>query len=106
MTFPSFPTGSTIRANATLDDLLNRYHWAVAEADSEAFLPAATRQFPHWASDWFEYAVMARALENLPAAPDLKADEEARLIERMRAAAARVLAERNEQSTRNAGDYF
>jgi hypothetical protein len=88
MTFPSFPTGSTIRTDATLDDLLDWYHWAVAEADGEAFLLTATRQFPHWASDLFDHAVMARAVENLPAAPDLNANEEARLIEHTRSAAA------------------
>jgi hypothetical protein len=92
MTFPSFPTGSTIRADATLDDLLNWYHWAVADgADSEAYLLAAMRQFPQWASDLFEHAVMARAVENLPDAPDLSAEEEARLMARMQAAAAQVL---------------
>ena len=96
MTFPSFPTGSTIRADATLDDLLDWYHWAVADgADSEAYLLAAMRQFPQWASDLFEHAVMTRAVENLPAAPDLDAEEEARLMERMlegmRSAAAQVL---------------
>jgi hypothetical protein len=92
MTFPSFPTGSTIRADATLDDLLNWYHWAVADgADSEAYLLAAMRQFPQWASDLFEHAVMARAVENLPDAPDLSAEEEARLVARMQAAAAQVL---------------
>jgi hypothetical protein len=76
MTFPSFPTGSTIRADATLDDLLNWYHWAVADgADSEAYLLAAMRQFPQWASDLFEHAVIARAVENLPDAPEPSAEE-------------------------------
>ena len=92
MTFPSFPTGSTIRADATLDDLLDWYHWAVADgADSEAFLLTAMRQFPHWASDLFEHAVTARAVESLPAGADLDAEEEARLMERMQSAAAQVL---------------
>ncbi len=92
MTFPSFPTGSTIRADATLEDLLDWYHWAVADgADSEAFLLAAMRQFPHWASHLFEHAVMARAVENLPRVFELDADEEARLMARMQAAAAQVL---------------
>jgi hypothetical protein len=44
MMFPSFPTGSTLRADTTLDDLLDWYHWAVADgADSEAYLLAAMR---------------------------------------------------------------
>jgi len=91
MTFPSFPTGSTIRADATLDELLDWYHWAVADgADSEAFLLTAMRQFPHWASDLFEHAVTARAVESLPSA-DLDVEEEARLMERMRSAAAQML---------------
>jgi hypothetical protein len=92
MTFPSFPTGSTIRADATLDDLLNWYHWAVADgADSEAYLLAAMRQFPQWASDLFEHAVMARAVENLSDAPEPTAEEEARLVAVMQAALAQAL---------------
>ena len=59
------------------------------------------RQFPQWASDLFEHAVMTRAVENLPAAPDLDAEEEARLMERMlegmRSAAAQVLLQLEEQ---------
>ena len=52
MTFPAFPTGSTIRADATFDDLLDWYHWGVADgADNEAFLLAAVRKFPQWASE-------------------------------------------------------
>jgi hypothetical protein len=92
MTFPSFPTGSTIRADATLDDLLNWYHWAVADgADSEAYLLAAMSQFPQWASELFEHAVIARAVENLPDAPEPSAEEEARLVAVMQAALAQVL---------------
>ena len=92
MTFPSFPTGSTIRADATLDDLLDWYHWAVANgADSEAYLLAAMRQFPQWASDLFEHAVSARAAEHLPDAPEPSTEEEARLVAVLQAALAQAL---------------
>jgi hypothetical protein len=44
---PVVAAGFTIRANATLDDLLSWYHWAVADgADSEAYLLTAMRQYP------------------------------------------------------------
>jgi hypothetical protein len=117
MTFPSFPTGSTIRADATLDDLLDWYHWAVADgADSEAFLLAAMRQFPQWASDLFEHAVSARAAEHLRDAPEPSAEEEARLVAVLQAALAQALlnlhaptalsepVRRNQASTTAAGD--
>ena len=86
MTFFSFPTGSTIRADATLDDLLDWYHWAVADgADSEAFLLAAMRQFP------LEHAVSARAAEHLPDAPEPSTEEETRLVAIVQAALAQAL---------------